>query len=157
MDALLSYGILLNLASVCNAAAKETLWGFISRYVPEATPQTAPFLDRLVGCAINYYRDFVKPKKRYRAPDATERAALEELLHALDVAPEDASAEDLQNEVYEIGKRHPFPDLAWFQALYETLGQDQARGWVPSSPSTAARKPPTSSAKVLQGEDLSAA
>jgi lysyl-tRNA synthetase class 1 len=29
--------------------------------------------------------------------------------------------------VYEIGKRHPFPELrAWFKALYEVLlGQDQ--------------------------------
>ncbi len=40
MGASLSYGILLNLASVCNAEAKETLWGFISRYHPDATPQT---------------------------------------------------------------------------------------------------------------------
>src|SRR6186997_1749112 len=32
LGASLSYGILLNLASVCNAEAKDTLWGFISRY-----------------------------------------------------------------------------------------------------------------------------
>jgi lysyl-tRNA synthetase class 1 len=125
--AILPYGILLNLASVCNAEAKETLWGFISRYHPEVTPATAPFLDGLVGYAINYYRDHVKPKKRYRAPDATERAALEELLRYLEAAPAAASAEVLQEEVYEIGKRHPFKDLkAWFKALYEVLlGQDQ--------------------------------
>ena len=37
------------------------------------------------------------------------------------------TAEGLQTEVYEIGKRHPFPELrAWFKALYEVLlGQDQ--------------------------------
>ena len=42
-------------------------------------------------------------------------------------APADADAETLQTEVYEIGKRHPFPELrAWFKALYEVLlGQDQ--------------------------------
>src|SRR3954469_18186433 len=127
LGASLSYGILLNLASVCKAAAKETLWGFISRYHPEATPATAPFLDKLVGYAINYYRDHVKPQKRYRAPDATERAALDELLRYLESAPAGATAEDLQNEVYEIGKRHPFPELkAWFRALYEVLlGQEQ--------------------------------
>ncbi len=125
--AFLSYGILLNLASVCNAEAKETLWGFITRYRPEATPQSAPFLDKLVGYAINYYRDHVKPTKKFRAPDATERAALGDLLAYLDKAPDTASAEELQNEVYEIGKRHAFPELrAWFKALYEILlGQDQ--------------------------------
>ncbi|TXH38691.1 MAG: lysine--tRNA ligase [Rhodospirillaceae bacterium] len=123
----LSYGILLNLASVCNAEAKETLWGFITRYKPDATPATAPFLDKLVGYAINYYRDHVKPTKKYRAPDATEKAALADLLAYLDKAPDNASAEDLQNEVYEIGKRHGFAELrAWFKALYEVLlGQDQ--------------------------------
>jgi lysyl-tRNA synthetase, class I len=155
----LSYGILLNLASVCNAEAKETLWGFISRYLPEATPATAPFLDKLVGCAINYYRDHVKPQKRYRAPDATERAALDELLRYLETAPKEATAEDLQNEVYEIGKRHPFPELkAWFKALYEVLlGQDQG----PRMGSFIALYGRAETAdlirKVLKGESLSAA
>jgi lysyl-tRNA synthetase class 1 len=155
----LSYGILLNLASVCNAEVKETLWGFISRYHPQATPKTAPFLDRLVGYAINYYRDNVKPKKRYRAPDATERAALEELLRYLENAPKDATAEDLQNEVYEIGKRHPFAELkAWFKALYEVLlGQDQG----PRMGSFIALYGRAETAdlirKVLNGESLSAA
>ena len=155
----LSYGILLNLASVCNAEVKETLWGFISRYLPEATPQTAPFLDRLVGYAINYYRDHVKPKKRYRAPDATERAALEELLRYLDTAPANASAEELQNEVYETGKVRPFADLkAWCKALYEVLlGQDQG----PRMGSFLALYGRAETAdlirKVLKGESLSAA
>jgi lysyl-tRNA synthetase class 1 len=122
----LSFGILLNLASVANAETKDTLWGFVSRYLPEANPTSAPFLDKMVGYAINYYRDHVKPHKKYRAPDAMERQALTELLAALEAAPEAASAEDLQNIVFEIGKKHPFPELrAWFKALYETLlGQE---------------------------------
>ena len=38
-----------------------------------------------------------------------------------------ASAEDLQTEVYEVGKRHGFENLRdWFKALYEILlGQSQ--------------------------------
>jgi lysyl-tRNA synthetase class 1 len=123
----LSFGILLNLASVANAEAKSQLWGYITRYRPEATPESAPFLDQLVGYAINYYRDFVKPAKQYRAPNEVERKALAELLSYIESAPADADAETLQTEVYEIGKRHPFPELrAWFKALYEVLlGQDQ--------------------------------
>jgi lysyl-tRNA synthetase class 1 len=123
----LSYGILLNLASVANAEEPAQLWGFITRYRPDATPQSAPFLDKLVGYAINYYRDFVKPAKKYRTPNEIERKALGELLAYIERAPADADAETLQTEVYEIGKRHPFPELrAWFKALYEVLlGQDQ--------------------------------
>ena len=118
----LSFNILLNLASVCHAEDGRVLWGFISRYVPGATPESLPMLDRLVGHAVAYYRDFVRPGKSYRVPDAMERAALEDLLAALEALPPEADAEAIQNEVYAVGKRHPFADLrAWFQALYEIL------------------------------------
>jgi lysyl-tRNA synthetase class 1 len=123
----LSFSVLLNLASVCNTDDPDVLWGFIFRYDSDVTPQNAPILDALVGYAIAYYRDFVKPAKRYRRPDAMERAALEDLLATLETLPDDAEAETIQYEVYEVGKRHPFSDLrAWFKALYEILfGQEQ--------------------------------
>jgi lysyl-tRNA synthetase class 1 len=122
-----SYGILLNLAAVANAEDPAVLWGFITRYQPDATPDRAPMLDRLVRHAIRYYQDFVKPAKRYRAPTEIERAALEDLVRVLEALPAGADAETIQTEVYEVGKRHPFPDLkAWFSALYEVLlGQPQ--------------------------------
>ena len=123
----LSYNVLLNLAAVCNTEDKAVLWHFITRYAPEASPETLPILDELVGCAINYYRDFVKPKKQYRQPDSVEKAALEDLATVLSGIGEGADAGVIQTEVYEVGKRHPFPDLkAWFAALYEILlGQSQ--------------------------------
>jgi lysyl-tRNA synthetase class 1 len=123
----LSYNILLNLASVCHTEDKQVLWHFISRYRPEATPASAPLLDKLVGYAITYYRDFVKPAKRYRSPTAQEKAALEDLKRALDGMTATADAETIQTEVYEVGKRHGFADLrAWFKALYEILlGQSE--------------------------------
>ncbi len=121
----LSFGILLNLASVCNAEDTDVLWGFISRYDAEASPESAPMLDELAGYAVNYYQDFVKPEKQFRTPDDTEREALEHLAKALTSLPDDAEA--IQFEVYEIGKRHGFEPLReWFKALYETLlGQSQ--------------------------------
>ena len=122
-----SFALLLNLASVCNSEDPAVLWGFIARYAPGSGPESEPLLDRLVGHAIAYYRDFVKPKKVYRAPDETERAALEALLEALDALPPEADGEAIQTEVYEVGKRFPFEDLrSWFKALYEILlGQSQ--------------------------------
>ncbi len=123
----LSFAMLLNLASVCNTEDPAVLWGFISRYAPEASPANSPILDQLVGCAIRYYRDFVKPKKNYRAPSEMERAALADLLGALEALPDDADSEAVQNQVFEVGKRHEFAELrAWFKALYEILlGQEQ--------------------------------
>ena len=123
----LSYGMLLNLASVCNTEDPSVLWGFIARYAPEASPRTAPILDGLVGRALACYRDVVKPAKAYRAPDAGEREALRDLRAVLAALPSDADAETIQTEVYEVGKRHPFETLRdWFKALYEILlGQSQ--------------------------------
>jgi lysyl-tRNA synthetase class 1 len=121
------FAMLLNLASVVNADAPEILWGFIRRYVPGASPETQPLLARLVDYAIAYYRDFVRPEKRYRGPDAMERAALEDLAESLGTLPADASAETIQNTVFAVGKRHPFPDLrSFFSCLYQVLlGQQE--------------------------------
>ena len=124
----LSFAMLLNLASVCNTQDKAVLWGFISRYAPQMTPQSAPYLDELVGCALHYYRDFVKPHKHYRPASGKEQAALLQLLEALNALPDSATAEDVQTKIYGIGKDNPdFADLkAWFRALYEILlGQEQ--------------------------------
>lgn len=121
----LSFGILLNLASVCNTEDKSVLWGFISRYAPNANPKTMPMVDRLVGYAIAYYRDFVKPNKHYRTPTEEERKALEDLAQGLKGL--ERNSELIQTEVFEVGKRHNYTNLRdWFKALYQILlGQDE--------------------------------
>jgi lysyl-tRNA synthetase class 1 len=123
----LSFGMLLNLASVVNAENPEILWGFIRRYNPAARPEEMPFLARLVEYALAYYRDFVRPAKRFRAPDAVEAAALRDLAEMLRAMPPDLDAEAIQNAIYEVGKRHPFAQLRdWFGCLYQVLlGQQE--------------------------------
>jgi lysyl-tRNA synthetase, class I len=119
----LPFNILLNLVGVANTEDKAVLWGFISRYAPKASPATNPFLDKLVGYAINYFREFVKPTRRFRAATEQERGALEDLLRWLEAAPKGADAEAIQFEVYEVGKRHGYAaDLrGWFKVIYELL------------------------------------
>jgi lysyl-tRNA synthetase class 1 len=83
-------------------------------------------LAKLVDRAIAYYRDFVRPEKKYRDPTDMERGALDDLARTL-AALTDTSAETIQTAVFEVGKRHPFPDLrTWFGALYQILlGQEE--------------------------------
>jgi lysyl-tRNA synthetase, class I len=122
-----SFSLLLNLVSAADASTPDILWGFLERYLPGATPASEPLLDQLVGYAIHYYEDFVKPAKRFRAPDVRERAAMEDLARRLAALPAGAEAEAIQNEVFEVGKAAGFEPLrAWFAALYEVLlGQSQ--------------------------------
>lgn len=141
------FSMLLNLVSASNAANKATLWGFISRYAPGVTPVTEPELDSLVGYAIRYFEDFVRPTKRFRAPDETERKALEDLRTALEGVREKAARAEINDlagaiqdavldvarpiERYQDTKKKgpdggPGVSLEWFSALYQILiGQEK--------------------------------
>ncbi|MEM9668056.1 MAG: lysine--tRNA ligase [Pseudomonadota bacterium] len=122
-----SFALLLNLVGVANPEDKSLLWGFISRYVPEASPETHPLLDQLAGYAIRYYEDFVKPSKVYRAPDGQECAAMEDLAQRLETYDGEVEGEALQTLIFSVGKDHAFENLRdWFKAIYEVLlGQSQ--------------------------------
>src|SRR5271166_1347985 len=137
----ISFSMLLTLVASSNAENAETLWGFIARYRPGVTPRTHPKLDAMVGYAIHYFRDFVLPHKKFRQPGESERAALLDLRDALCQLPSGASAEQIQQVVYEVGRREPFLDatgkiktrdgkpgvaLDWFNMLYQVLlGQEK--------------------------------
>ena len=116
------FSMLLNLASVAGAEDKETLWGFIRRYAPDATPEGNPDLDAAAGFAVRYYQDFVKPAKVFRAPTDVEHAALNDLRDRLSAWDGGTDPEELQSMVFAVGKAHEFEPLrAWFSALYEVL------------------------------------
>jgi len=159
VQAPLTFGILLNLASVVNADQKSILWGFISRYAADASPERNRFLDRLVGYAIAYYRDFVRPAKKYRGPSDVERAALADLAARLRALGAGTGAEDIQNVVYEVGKSHGFENLRdWFKALYEVLlGQEQGPRMGSFIALYGLAETVTLIERALRGEDLAAA
>ena len=120
-DMVVPFAMLLNLASVSGAEDKDTLWGFMRRYAPEAGPETHPGLDQAAGFAVRYFNDFVKPTRAYRAPTDQEREALTELRAAL--ASYDGAMDDeaLQSVVYAVGRDRFDPLRDWFKALYEVL------------------------------------
>ncbi|ETX13766.1 lysyl-tRNA synthetase [Roseivivax halodurans JCM 10272] len=117
-----SFAMLLNLASVSGAEDKETLWGFIIRYAPDASPEGNPDLDAAAGFAVRYYEDFVKPHKVFREPDEKEAAAMRDLAARLQAHEGSQDDETLQTIVFAVGKEHGFDPLRdWFKALYEVL------------------------------------
>ena len=143
-DMVVPFSMLLNLASASSADSKDTMWGFINKYAPDATPENNPTMDAAADFAVRYFNDFVKPTKVFRAPTDQEKAALADLAKALrdpvaakamveaknaamgkddPVADLDfTSEEDLQSVVFAIGKNHGFEPLRdWFTAIYEVL------------------------------------
>ena len=123
----LSFGMLLNLASVANAETPDILWGFIRRYCPGTSPDNAPYLAALAEHAVAYYRDFVAPKKQFRAPAEREAAGLRALAARLVTLAPETPAEDIQTVIFATGREAGFGELrAWFQCLYQVLlGQDE--------------------------------
>ncbi|RHW18745.1 lysine--tRNA ligase [Sphingomonas gilva] len=118
-----TFGLLLNLVGVMGAeATREQVWGYLGNYIADADPHRHPELDRLVTHALAVNRDLIAPTLVRRAPEGVEIEALKRLDADLAAMPADASAEDIQNQVYEIGKTGGFEQLRdWFKALYETL------------------------------------
>jgi lysyl-tRNA synthetase class 1 len=117
-----TYGLLLNLAAVLGAqVTSETLAEYVDNYLGEPTDSRE--LNELIELAVNYARDFVVPTLQRRGPTETEAEALRDLDLELANLPKGASAEDIQTQVFEVGKKHYGKEKlrAWFQALYETL------------------------------------
>ena len=153
-----SFSLMLNLVSAANASSKAILWGFLERYLPGATPQSEPLLDRLADYAINYYEDFVRPAKTFRPPNDQERAAMIDLAARLKALPAGADAEAIQNEVFAVGKDAGFEPLrAWFTALYEVLlGQTQGPRFGSFAAVFGLDRTIALIERALAGEDLSA-
>ncbi len=136
----ISFAMLLNLATVANSEDPSVLWAFLRRYAPGVSPQTHPRLDALVGYAVAYFRDFVRPQKTYRQADEVERDALANLDAMLAGLPANASAEDIQTSLYDVARPIPrYQDLKakgatperpgvsneWFNMLYQILLGEQ--------------------------------
>jgi lysyl-tRNA synthetase class 1 len=134
------FAMLLNLVSASNAQNSEVLWGFISRYAPGVDRQSHPQLDELVGYAIRYFNDFVKPTKVFRAPDEVERRALASLDEKLASLESGADSAVIQDAILDVGRaieryqdqKRKSPDGGpgvsgvFFQMLYQVLlGQDR--------------------------------
>ncbi|WP_421928771.1 lysine--tRNA ligase [Neoaquamicrobium sediminum] len=140
VDMPVPFGLLLNLVSASNAHDKSVLWGFISRHAAGVTPQTHPELDRLVGYAIRYFEDFVKPQKQFRAPDAVEAEALQALADKLATLPAGSDGEAIQNAALDVARAieryqdhskkspegGPGVSVAFFQMIYQVMiGQER--------------------------------
>ena len=117
-----SFAMLLNLASVAGAKDATALWGFIKRYSPHASPAGNPDLDAAAGFAVRYFADRIAPTRVFRLPSDVERTAMLDLRARLVAWDGGLNDEALQTMVFAVGKDHGFDPLRdWFKALYEVL------------------------------------
>ena len=115
----ISFTLLLNLVNACNTDSKEVIWGYIKNSNPGLTESEHDYIGSMLRYAINYYQDFIKPKKKYKIPTQEETALLYHLFEVLNTVEDDS--EKIQNAIYKIGKENNIPLKQWFQSLYQIL------------------------------------
>ena len=123
----ITFNSLLNLVSVCNSNEKEVIWGFVNEYDASISPSNNPEFDSLIQYAINYYNDFVLPNKKYLNIDDSNRFIFNDLRNLLVATDPNSTSENIQTEIYEIGKKNNFENLRdFFKLIYQVLlGQEQ--------------------------------
>ena len=123
----ISFNMILNLASVCNAESSEILWGFIENYYPNINKKDNRLLNKLLEFGVNYYKKFILPNKKYRNPTEKEKEGFKKLINLLKESSLDDEAEEIQTKIYDIGMSLQYENLKdWFSAFYQViLGQNQ--------------------------------
>jgi len=124
---IISFSVLLNLVGTSNATDKDVLWKFIKKNKKDIKTSEHPILDSLVGYAIKYFEDIVKPNKKYRKPNDKEKKALQDLVKRLKDCKEQMDPEVIQTIVYSVGKDNGYKENLrdWFKAIYEIIFGDQ--------------------------------
>ena len=117
----ISFSLILNLVSVCQSDDKNIIWNYIKEYMQDAKPSDNYYTDKLVEFSIQYYKDFVEPNKKYKKPSEEEKKILQELIKFLKKCKPKITSEEIQNEIYELGKKYKYELKDWFLFLYETL------------------------------------
>ena len=120
------FSMLLNLVGSSNADDKKILWKFINRFHKNVKPENSPILDDLTDYAIRFFKDKLKPKKKYKKPDDKEKKALLNLANKIEKIGTNMPPEEIQTIVYTIGKENGYEKnlREWFKLLYQVLFGD---------------------------------
>ncbi|MBS56667.1 MAG: lysine--tRNA ligase [Rickettsiales bacterium] len=124
----ITFNSLINLVSICNSEDKKVIWGFIKNYDSNLSLETHPQFDNLIMHALNYYKDFILPNKKFLSVSDDNKMIFQEILEILEnKINNDSTAEDIQTLLYGIGKKYQFDNLKdFFKLVYQVLlGQEQ--------------------------------
>ena len=124
---IMPFSVLLNLVGTSNATDKDVLWKFIKKNKKDIKVSDHPILDSLVGYALKYFEDIVKPNKKFRKPNEKEKKALKDLAKRLEDCKDQMDPEAIQTIVYSVGKDNGYKEhlREWFKAIYEIIFGDQ--------------------------------
>lgn len=123
-DAQVNFSVVNNLISALGTDSAALLLDYLERY--DAQVRQYPDVVRdLVDKGLNYYRDFVLPNKKFRAPAPEERQILLQLRDRL-AATRAADEEALQSIPFDLAREAGLEPRELFRLFYEVvLGQER--------------------------------
>ncbi|MGC1397910.1 MAG: hypothetical protein WA827_05150, partial [Candidatus Binatus sp.] len=123
----LTFGLMMNAVAALGSSDRDFIWKYIVRYDASIAgdPETEKMGRALMECALNFYRDFVEPTKKIYTPTDAERAQLK-TLDAYLRENQDASAEEIEKKIYDLGRENYDKPGKIFPLLYRSiLGQER--------------------------------
>src|SRR5208282_605654 len=123
----LSFGMIMHLVAALGTSDRSLIWNYLKGYDPgiEGDSETRALTESLLDCAVNFYADFVEPAKQRYTPTDGEREQLRALAVYLETHPE-ASAEEIEKTIYELGRKHYDKPGKIFPLMYRTImGQER--------------------------------
>ena len=122
-DNIMSFSMLLNLVETSNAMSEEILWKFVKNYKKNILKDNYPIFNKLIKYSIKYSNDIFKKNKKYKKPNSSEMKALLDLISNLEKCPDNLSPEDLQTEIFTVGKNNGYKEnlREWFKLIYQVV------------------------------------
>jgi lysyl-tRNA synthetase class 1 len=123
----LTFGLMMNAVAALGSSDRHFIWNYIVRYdaAIAGDPETEKMGRALMECALNFYRDFIEPTKKIYTPSDAERAQLKTLAAYLR-DNQDASAEEIEKKIYDLGRENYDKPGKIFPLLYRSiLGQER--------------------------------
>ena len=120
----INFSLVNNLVSAVGADDRELILEYLKRYDPGIEAHRAVIED-LVNKAMNYYRDFIVPHKRYRMPTTQEKKMLMRLRDEL-AAYEGDDEKEIQTLPFAVAREYSEPPNNFFKLFYEVVfGQER--------------------------------
>ncbi|MFZ1886624.1 MAG: lysine--tRNA ligase [Candidatus Binataceae bacterium] len=122
-----TFGMITNLVGDLGTSDFNLVMNYLRRYDPnvEGDHDTTQMVADLVARALNFYRDFIEPGKKAYVPTTAEAKQLQSLTDFLSANP-DASAEEIEKTIYDLGRANYDKPGKIFPLMYRAiLGQER--------------------------------
>ena len=120
----INFSLINNLISAVGADDIDLILEYLKRYDP-SMEKFSTTIEDLVEKAMNYYRDFILPNKKYRTPTEDEREMLKSLRDELGKYEGD-DEDELQSIPFNVARRFDESPKNLFKVFYEVVfGQER--------------------------------